>query len=176
MALLPELTPTLRAALSHAIKEELIIRNVAMNVTLPKRRRPTRRRQAWTTDEARAFLESARHNDRHYAAYVLILVLGLRKGGVLGLTWNDIDLDTSTLNIEHQLQRVGRQLLHRETKTEASDAEGIPLPDICTTALRLRRNQQQHDKATTGPVWQGDQLVFTTRYGTPIEPRNLNRA
>ena len=172
-----DIRAAVRAALSHAINEELISRNVAMNITLPKRRRPTRRRQAWTTDEARAFLESARHDgDRHYAAYVLILVLGLRKGEALGLCWDHIDLAAGTLNIERQLQRVGRQLLHRETKTEGSDADGLPLPDICTTALRLRHDQEQRDKATAGPAWQGDKLVFTTRYGTPIEPRNLNRA
>jgi hypothetical protein len=39
----------------------------------------------WSVDEARRFLESARHNqDPFYSAYVLILVLGLRKGEVLG--------------------------------------------------------------------------------------------
>jgi integrase len=70
---------------------------------------------------------------------------------------------------------VGRQLLHRETKTEGSDAE-LPLPDICTTALRLRHDHQQRDQQAAGPVWQGDKLVLTTRYGTPIEPRNFNRA
>jgi integrase len=43
---------------------------------------------------------------------VLILVLGLRKGEVLGLTWPDIDLDTAELTIARQLQRVRGQLLH----------------------------------------------------------------
>jgi integrase len=52
----------------------------------------------------------------------------------------------------------------------------LPLPDICTTALRLRRDQQINDRVAAGPAWQGDKLVFTTRYGTPIEPRNFNRS
>lgn len=46
-----------RAALSHAVAEKLIGKNVAMSVTLPKNRKRARRRKAWTTDEARAFLE-----------------------------------------------------------------------------------------------------------------------
>lgn len=71
----------LRAALSQAVKEELIGKNVAMDVSLPKRRKGSRIRKAWTTDVARAFLESARSDgDRFYAAYVLVLVLGLHKG------------------------------------------------------------------------------------------------
>jgi integrase len=50
------------------------------------------------------------------AAYVLVLVLGLRKGEVLGLTWPAVDLEAGTLLIDHQLQRIRRELVHRETK------------------------------------------------------------
>jgi integrase len=167
---------TLRAALNHACSEELINKNVALNVALPRRQRPKRNRKAWTTDEARSFLESARRDhDPLYAAYVLVLVLGLRKGEVLGLCWPDIDLPNATLTINQQLQRVGGKLLHRETKTEESDAE-LPLPNICETALQLRRECQDSDQAAAGPAWQADELVFTTRYGTPVEPRNFNRS
>jgi integrase len=51
-----------------------------------------------------------------YAAYVLILVRGLRKGEVLGLTWDDVDLDEAELTIGQQLQRVGCKLLHRKPR------------------------------------------------------------
>ena len=78
------------------------------------------------------------------------------------------------LSIGLQLQRVGRQLLHRYTKTEGSEAT-LPLPDICATALKLRREQQGRDRAQAGTRWRDSKLIFTTRYGTPIEPRNLNR-
>jgi integrase len=78
--------------------------------------------------EARQFLESSRSaGDTLYAAYVLILVLGLRKGEVLGLTWELVDLDEAELFVEEQLQRVSRRLLRRKTKTEASEAP-LPLP------------------------------------------------
>jgi integrase len=74
-----------------------------------------------------------------------------------------------------QLQRVSRQLLHRETKTEGSTA-ALPLPHICLTALRLRRADQDRARTAAGTAWHDDKLVFTTRYGTPIEPRNFNRS
>jgi len=75
----------------------------------------------WTAEEARRFLESAkRDQDPLYAAYVLILVMGLCKGEVIGLPWSAVNLDRAELDIGWQLQRVRRQLLHRETKTEAS--------------------------------------------------------
>ena len=47
----------------------------------------------WSVPEARQFLESARRDDDPlYAGYVLMLILGLRRGELLGLAWDDIDL------------------------------------------------------------------------------------
>jgi hypothetical protein len=46
--------------------------------------------------------------------------------------------------VDEQVQRVGRQILRRETKTETSEAPLSP-PDVCVTALKLRRQQQDAD-------------------------------
>ena len=166
----------LRAALTCAVEEQLITQNCAAIVRLPNRREPRRKRRSWTVDEARQFLESARHDDDVlYTAYVLVLVLGLRKGELLGLTWELVDLDAAELYVGEQVQRVGRQLLRRETKTEASEAP-LPLPDLCVTALKLRRQQQDADRERAGDAWIDTGLVFTTRHGTPIEPRNFSRS
>lgn len=51
-------------------------------------------------NEARQFLESANWDqDPLYVAYVLILVLGLRKGEVVGLPWSAVNLDRAELDI-----------------------------------------------------------------------------
>lgn len=173
---LSDIRGCLRSALGQAVTEELVTRNVAAAIKLPKVRSRSNRRKAWTTDEARQFLESARADqDPLYAAYVLVLVLGLRKGEVLGLTWSHVNLEEAELQVALQLQRVSRELLHRETKTEGSEA-ALPLPDICAAALRLRRGDQVIARASAGPTWQRNDLVFSTRFGTPIEPRNFNRS
>lgn len=164
---------TLRAALTNAVAEELITRNVAAVVRLPAPRKP--QRQSWSADEARKFLESARGDDDPlYAAYVLVLVLGLRRGEVLGLTWSDIDFDMMQVHIRWQLQRAEHELRHRETKTASSTAV-LPLPDICTTALKLRRDRQDADRDRAGDAWLDSDFVLTSSYGTPYEPRNFNR-
>jgi integrase len=167
----------LRAALTCAVEEQTITSNPAAVIRLPTRRDPKRKRRSWTVDEARQFLESARDdNDPFYAAYVLILVLGMRKGEVLGLPWEPaVNLDRAELYVGEQLQRVGRQLLRRETKTESSEAP-LPLPDLCAAALKLRQQRQNTDRDRAGDAWTDTGLVFTTRYGTPIEPRNFNRS
>jgi integrase len=169
----------LRSALSAAMRDELVERNVAELVTTPKQRK--RKVVPWTSEEARRFLESARSDaDGLYAAYVLVLVLGMRKGEVLGLRWGAVDFDHRKLIVDHQLQRVRRQLLYRETKTEASD-DSLPLPDIACTALRLRISQQESARERAREAWrvfedpQGEpvDLVFTGRYGTPHRSANL---
>jgi len=164
----------LRAALSQGVTEDLIAKNGAASIRVPSVRK--RKGKAWSSEEARRFLESARSDrDPLYGAYVLILLLGLRKGEVLGLTWDDVNLDAGELVIGHQLQRVSRELLHRETKTAASDAS-LPLVDVCAAALRLREADESTARAAAGGAWQGGKLIFTTKWGTPIEPRNFNRS
>jgi integrase len=135
----------------------------------------TRQRQWWSVEEARTFLESARRDrDPLYAAYVLILVLGLRRGEALGLTWPDVRFDTAEVRIQWQLQRSRGELRHRATKTPGSTAV-LPLPDICITALKLRAERHAEDRARADDIWHETDLVFTTTLGTPYEPRNFAR-
>jgi integrase len=170
---------TLRAALNQVIREELISKNVAALTTLPsasKTKKP-RPRMVWSVDEARRFLEHLREaDDPLYAAYVLILFLGLRRGEALGLTWNSIDVESEEVSITHQLTRVGGHLLHRDT-TKTIDSEAtLPLLGLCITALEHRRAKQAAAKQKAGEAWTQSDLVFTTKFGTPVEPRNFDRA
>lgn len=164
----------LRAALTHAVTEEEINKNVASLVKVPKPRR--RRIKPWSVVEAGRFLaDSLAREDPLFAAWVLVLCLGLRRGEALGLTWKSIDFESGELYVDHQIQRAGRQILHRETKTEESD-DFLPLPEFCLRALRMRRAQQTGDRKAAGELWQDTRgLIFTTKYGTPIEPGNLTR-
>ncbi|WP_405931791.1 tyrosine-type recombinase/integrase [Streptomyces sp. NBC_00827] len=164
----------LRAALTHAVAEEEVTKNVASLVKVPKPRR--RRIKPWSAAEAGQFLaDGLAREDPLFAAWVLVLCLGLRRGEVLGLTWKSIDAEAGELYVDHQIQRAGRQILHRETKTEESD-DFLPLPELCLKALRMRRAQQTGDRKASGDLWQDTRgLVFTTKYGTPIEPGNLTR-
>jgi integrase len=164
----------LRAALAHAVAEEEIGKNVASLVKVPKPRR--QKIKPWSVAEAGRFLaDCADREDHLFAAWMLVLCLGLRRGEVLGLTWKSVDFDRGEIYVDHQIQRAGRQILHRETKTEESD-DFLPLPGVCLKALRMRRAQQIGDRKALGELWQDTAgLVFTTKYGTPIEPGNLTR-
>ena len=171
---------TLRAALNHAKdSEELLSRNPAALAKVPSAPKRRRRGSVWSVEEASRFLASARDgHDPMYAAYVLILVNGLRRGEVLGLTWPSVDLDSGEIEIGWQLQRIRGELIHKKrVKTEDSDADDtVPMPDICTSVLKLRHDEQDAARRKARDRWQSSDLVFTTKWGTPIEPRNFYRS
>ncbi|MDW4907486.1 tyrosine-type recombinase/integrase [Streptomyces sp. ADMS] len=164
----------LRAAIQHAVREDELPRNVARNVELSMGTK--REIEPLTAKEGRQLLMAARDN-RLWAAYELAVRIGLRRGELLGLRWSDLDLYEGVLTVRQALQRVGGELLIVAPKTQRS-ARRVALPAECVTALRAQRAQQIADKKAAGDSWKGTghDLVFTTKNGTPIEPRNMNRS
>lgn len=163
----------LRSALSAAQREELVTRNVAGLVRMPVPR--TDRATIWSVEQVRRFLDSASADrDPLLVGYTLLLVLGLRRGEVLGLAWQDVALEEREARIAWQLQRVDGSLVRRRTKTTSSDAV-LPLPDICLVALRDRQALESSWRTQTAEAWQDCGLVLTTQYGMPIDPRNFHR-
>ncbi|MFD8083848.1 tyrosine recombinase XerC [Kitasatospora sp. NPDC059722] len=164
----------LRTALSAAVRDELITRNVAKLVQAP--RVEYRVTKPWSLDDTLIFLEGARR-DAMYAAFVLAVALGLRRGEILGLHWSDVDLENHTLTVRHQLQRVDGVLYQDSPKSRRMRV--IPLPMMCLAPLRwqrLRQAEQQRLRLEAGKEWPDSGYVFTTATGQPIEPRNLTRS
>jgi integrase len=81
---------TLHKALKDAVADGLIPRNVTEGVKAPRAKR--KEVNALSPDQARAFLETA-SGERFEALYVLAVTAGLREGELLGLRWDDLDLD-----------------------------------------------------------------------------------
>ncbi|MFD0294902.1 tyrosine-type recombinase/integrase [Streptomyces sp. NPDC059616] len=162
----------LKSALEHAVREDELPRNVARNVktTAPR----PRRFQPLTATEARQLLQAA-SDDRLHALYELALRTGLRKGELLGLHWEDLDLDSGTASIHRSLQRTrtgGLTTLH--TKTRASERR-IALPTECINSLKRHRERQEEERNATKVGWKDSGLIFTTPTGGPLDPANMTR-
>jgi integrase len=162
----------LSAALTRAMREELIVRNAARLVELPEWRRVTIR--PWTADEARRFLVVAK-SDQLYPAFLLLVLYGLRIGEVLGLSWDDIDFDGGKIGVRQQLQRIRGEIFLAPVKTRA-DKRTLPLFDLAREALKRQADRQLAYSEAIGSAWPDIRLVFTTRTGRPVEPRNLARS
>lgn len=169
-----DIRAVLRSALNTAITDEFLTKNVAEGIKLPSVRR--RRVRPWSVEEARQFLVNARAcGDPFYPAYVLMLVLGLRRGELLGLRWPMVDLDRAEIDVLYGLQRIAGRLVNGQTKTPDSDAT-LPLPEICVTALRLQATNQDRWRSAVGPMWTDSGYVVTTHDGMPMDPRNFYRS
>ena len=162
----------LSSALTRAMREELLTRNVARLAEIPAWER--RAIVPWTAAEARKFLAAAR-TDSLYPAFVLLLLYGLRRGEVLALHWSDVDLDGGEIRIRQQIGRVDGQLRIGPVKTNAARRDLAMLP-LTADVLGTRREAQAADRKELGRAWQDNGLIFTTRTGRPVEPRNLLRS
>lgn len=161
----------MRNALGDAYRMELVTRNVATQVKPPPLSRE--RRPGMTIEDAKRLLDVLT-GERLEAFYVLALMTGLRRGELLGLRWEDIDLESRQLHVRQALQRVGGGLQLVEPKTQSS-LRTVVLPRLAVRYLREHRKRQNTERLTLGEAWQDNGLVFASSIGTPIEPRNINR-
>ncbi|MCX5049533.1 site-specific integrase [Streptomyces sp. NBC_00474] len=170
-----EVLRVLRNALNRAIREELLTRNVALLVDMPKVSKD--KGSAWNAREAITFLRAARAH-RLYAACVLVLVLGLRRSEVLGLRWQDIDFEGWRFTPVKQVQRVkGVGLVLKDLKTESSQAV-LPLPEFCARALEERRELQELERKIADAHWSQEpdhDLIFSAEHGGMIDPVGFSR-
>jgi integrase len=169
---------TLRAALNVAVHDGLIARNVAMLAKPPRLEKPPLR--VFTMEEARRFLELVKGH-RLEAVFTVALTLGMREGEILGLRWQDVDLDAGKLQITYALQRVKMpgekksKLRLIAPKTERSRRLISPLPQVAISTLRAHRMRQREERNSCGARWHETGMVFTTGIGTMLDPRNMVR-
>jgi integrase len=128
----------LRDALNQAVKRRRIPYNVAMLVEIPRAEKPAI--ASLTPEQARALLQAV-HGDPLEALYRVALSLGLRRGEVLALRWEDIDFDRQELKVTGSVRRVGGVLRRRLPKTQSS-VRTLPIPAILLQVLRQHRTRQ----------------------------------
>jgi len=161
----------LSRGLNQARRWGYVAKNVVDAVEVPSVKR--RKIQPADEQQARALLEAVKGH-RLEALYWVTLFLGLRRGEVLGLLKENIDLKAMTITVEGSLQRVNGKLVRSEPKTETSQCVlPIPAPLARVLEANLRRLAAEQDKL--GDAWQEQGWLFPAISGTPLEPRNLVR-
>jgi integrase len=159
----------LRKALKQAVLDGLTPRNVCEAVKPPKVEhkeiRPLDRGQT------KALLEVAIGN-RLEALYVLAVHTGMREGELLGLKWEDVDLERGVLRLRHALVREGGKVVLGDLKTPKS-RRSVRLTCAAAEALRSHLEHQLEEMERMGSLYQSGGLVFGTESGTLINPSNL---
>jgi integrase len=159
---------TLHKALKDAVSDGLIPRNVAEGIRPP---RPKKKEiTPLDPEQARAFLAAA-HEDRFEALYVLAIHCGLREGELLGLKWDDVDLETGMLRVRRTLSETRTGYIFEPPKN--GKGRSIKLTQAASEALRSHLERQLEEIDSSGDDYQDQGLIFPSRKGTPMNARNL---
>jgi len=153
--------------LEDAVRWGYMGRNVAERVEPPSVPEPELH---WLTAEevGRLLAASAAHADRLHALWVAAAHTGMRLGELLGLKWEDVDLEVGALLIRRTLTKVVAQVpTFGEPKTKRS-RRVVALTPAAVAALQSHYERQQFEKAKIGSDYGSYGLAFATVVGTPI--------
>ena len=161
----------LRIALGRALKQGLVVRNVATLVDAPTKAR--HELHPLTVEQARQLLVGTAGDptadppvpaDRLHALYALAVATGMRQGELLALRWVDVDMDAGMVAVRHTLTRRTHELA--EPKTERA-RRTLRIGAGAVAVLREHRRLQ--------PVRGRDAYVFANRDGGPLDSRNVTQ-
>ncbi len=165
----------LSGALKAAVNDGLLAYNPLQRVTERPQPRPPEM-QTWTAAEARRFLEAAGdHSPQAHALFALALDTGARKGELLGLRWEDVDLGAGLVRIRRTMIRSGPEPVFGPLKN-AKGGEGgrmVELHPETVAALKRNRVAQAEQKLRAGPAYHDRGLVFAKEDGHPLDLFNL---
>ena len=137
----------LHRAFVQAVRWGLLSRNPCDGVTAPKAARAEMR--VLTPEQVNTFLAATREHPAH-ALYALAVTTGMRQGELLGLRWQDVELDAGRLAVRQALQRQrGNGLVFVEPKTPRS-RRTVVLSRLAIAALREHRDRQAFARRTGG--------------------------
>jgi len=159
---------TLHKALKDAVSDGLVPRNVTEGIKAP---RPKKKEvNALSADQARAFL-SAAHGDRFEALYVVAVHCGLRKGELLGLRWDDVDLEAGTLAVRRTLSET--KIGHVFEVPKNGKGRNIKLTVGAKNVLKRHRKAQLEERMRLARLREDQGLVFPNQVGKTMNARNL---
>lgn len=123
--------------------------------------------RAWTPEQLRQVPTEIEHHRLH-PAYYLSTNTGMRRGEVLGLHWDDVDLERARLSVRHQIVNVGYEMIVDDVKT-TTGRRTIDLDPRTVAVLRAWRKAQLEERMACGlrPIDDGIVLRQTRRDAHP---------
>ncbi len=159
------------ASLGQAVKLDLIKKNPAHHVEVPKTKKY--QAQVYSPEEIKFLLENVIDTDME-VPIALLVGLGLRRGEVLALRWQDIDLEKGKVYIRKNMISVNKQVIFKDPKTETSSRE-IELPATLLKLLQIERKRYVANKLRLGAQFEDNDLVVCWENGKCIKPDTLSQ-
>lgn len=124
----------------------------------------------WTKDQCITFLDAVRKS-RFYIAFLLAMTTGLRQTEILGLRWQDINLENQTFHVQQIVSHDGKEILPR-TKTKKSKRL-IPFPPELLPVLNAQKARINIEKMKNKNIYTDLDLIICTKLGNQTKPRGL---
>jgi integrase len=162
----------LSKALKEAARHDLVIRNVAAAEPPPKVAREEV--TILTDDQVRWVVERLR-NHVIYPQVIVALFTGMRRGEILALRWQYVDLDGKIIAVREALEETKAGLRFKEAKSDAGQRD-IALPDLVVDVLREHRRQYLQTRLALGfGKITADTLLFSRIDGRPCSPNTFSK-
>jgi len=169
---------TLHKALKSAVKTGLLARNISELVDKPKGKR--HEWQPLSEGDMHLFLDSARETE-YYELFYTTLLTGMRRGELLALRWQDIDLLLCQISVVRTMQYIvdatpDKRISFKEPKTIKSRRLIALSPSTVAVLRDHKYKQERRRQALDLPPLQDSDLVFSHWDGTPLIPRSVTQA
>ena len=112
-----------------------------------------------SADQLASFLRESKESGV-FELYYIELATGLRRGELLGLKWEDIDLEQGIIHIRRQIARIDGEIVEAPLKTKNSYRS----VSIGQDAVEILREQQRKTNS---------EYVFPSPTGGPISPDSV---
>lgn len=160
-----------QAALRAAARDQRIPENPATDLDLPAAE--SEPPAPWEPEQVGAFLDAAAGH-RLGALFELAVFTGLRRGELVGLRWDDVDLARRIVRVRRQRTIAGTDVVERATKTRAG-LRVVDLSDAAAGALVAWQIAQGGERERWGEAWADTGYVFTYEDGQPLKPQYVTR-
>jgi integrase len=158
-------------AFGHAVRRKIISHNPCDLAVKPRVEKFDI--QPLNEEQAKRLVEAVRGDLLFEGLITVTVTLGLRRGEVLGLKWDDIDFVNKCLYVRRSTSRVGKYgIVEKEPKTK-SGLRKISLPDFLIDILKRHQERQQEHKAKVGTTWKDSGYVFCNSVGNFYHESNL---
>lgn len=160
----------IHSALEQAVKWQLVIRNVAECVEPPKAKKYEAK---FLTDKQTEELIQKAKNTDIYIPIMLAVYTGARRGEVLGLNWNNVDLKKGIIKIVDNLCATKNGLIIKQPKTN-NGIRTIAISKSLITILKNHKVNQMKNKMRLGKYYNDNNMVCCYEDGHLFNPKRFS--